>query len=225
MLCTDRGQGERAFTEPPAERWGRRCPGFSHENCPLSYPYESLLLTQLQLLPMFQQISFCLRRTLQGLPLDLPLEEEMESFSGDLGNLDRSFNRLLLMYQSKKEQFEKLSSEDPSGEDRDTGYSLQGTHTQRPIPKASNPSSSGAFRMLTMAYEQSSRATQQVSDSSSLLSQLRNSRREVEGLERQAGGGGGAGGAQLVALRLEMASLPDLTPTINKVTENESPGS
>lgn len=76
--------------------------------------------------------------------------------------------------------------------------------------------------MLTMAYEQSSRAAQQVSDSSSLLSQLRDSRREVEGLERQTGEGG-TGGAQLMALRLEMASLPDLTPTINKVTENESP--
>lgn len=86
-------------------------------------PCNLLLLTQLQLLPIFQQISFYLRRTLQGLPLDLPLEEEMESFSGDLGNLDRSFSRLLLMYRSKKEQFEKLSSEDPSGEDRGTGYS------------------------------------------------------------------------------------------------------
>lgn len=76
--------------------------------------------------------------------------------------------------------------------------------------------------MLTTAYEQSSRAAQQVSDSSSLLSQLRDSRREVEGLEIQSGGGG-AGGAQLVALRLEMASLPDLTFTANKVTGNESP--
>lgn len=76
--------------------------------------------------------------------------------------------------------------------------------------------------MLTTAYEQSSRAAQQVSDSSSLLSQLRDSRREVEGLEIQAGGGG-AGGAQLVALSLEMASLPDLTFTANKVTGNESP--
>lgn len=66
--------------------------------------------------PASQQISLCLRHTLQGLPLDLPLQEEMESFSADLGNLDRSFNRLLLMYQSKKEQFEKLSSADPSGE-------------------------------------------------------------------------------------------------------------
>lgn len=129
-----------------------------------------------------------IRRTLQGLPLDLPLEGEMESFSGDLGKLDRSFNRLLLIYQSKKEQFEKLSSADPSG----------------------------ALRMLTTAYEQSSRAAQQVSDSSSLLSQLRDSHREVEGLEIQAGGGG-AGGAQLVALRLEMASLPDLTFTANKL--------
>lgn len=74
--------------------------------------------------------------------------------------------------------------------------------------------------MLTMAYEQSSRAAQQVSDSSSLLSRLRDSRREVENLE--TGGGGAAGGDRLMALRLEMASLPDLTPTINKVTENES---
>lgn len=86
-------------------------------------PRNLLLLTQLQLLPIFKQISFYLRRTLQSLPLDLPLEEEMESFSGDLGNLDRSFSQLLLMYRSKKEQFEKLSSEDPSGEDRGTGYS------------------------------------------------------------------------------------------------------
>lgn len=78
--------------------------------------------------------------------------------------------------------------------------------------------------MLTMAYEQSSQAAQQVLDSSNLLSQLRDSRKEVEGLERQAGRGG-AGGAQLVALRLEMASLPDLAPTIDKVTENESPAS
>ncbi|XP_052594037.1 laminin subunit beta-3 isoform X2 [Peromyscus californicus insignis] len=129
-----------------------------------------------------------IRRTLQGLPLDLPLEEEMQSFPGDLGNLDRSFNRLLLIYQSKKEQFEKLGSADPSG----------------------------AFRMLTTAYEQSSQAAQQVSDSSSLLSQLRDSLRGVEGMESQAGGGG-AGGTQLMALRLEMASLPDLTPTINKL--------
>lgn len=86
-------------------------------------PCSLLLLTPLQRLPIFQQVSFCLRRTLQGLPLDLPLEEEMQSFPGDLGNLDRSFNRLLLIYQSKKEQFEKLGSADPSGEDRGTGYS------------------------------------------------------------------------------------------------------
>lgn len=128
------------------------------------------------------------RQTLQGLQGNLPLKE-MESFSGDLESLDRSFNHLLLMYQSKKEQFEKLSSSDPSG----------------------------AFRMLTAAYERSSQAAQQMSDSTRLLSQLRESRKEAEELERQAGGGGGAGGAQLVTLHLEMASMPDLTPTINKL--------
>lgn len=99
---------------------------FSHTLVEGLSPCSLLLLDQLQRLPKFQQISFCLRRTLQGLPLDLPLEGEMESFSGDLGNLDRSFNRLLLLYQSKKEQFEKLSSADPSGEDRGMGYSSLG---------------------------------------------------------------------------------------------------
>ncbi|XP_045392119.1 laminin subunit beta-3 [Lemur catta] len=128
-----------------------------------------------------------IRRALQGLQADLPLEEETLSLPGDLESLDRSFSRLLLMYQSKREQFEKLSSADPSG----------------------------AFRMLTTAYERSSQAAQQVSDSARVLRQLRDSRGEAERLELQ--GGGGAGGPQLAALRLEMASLPDLTPTINKL--------
>ncbi|XP_012637176.2 laminin subunit beta-3 isoform X2 [Microcebus murinus] len=129
-----------------------------------------------------------IRRTLQGLQLDLPLEEETLSLPGDLESLDRSFSRLLIMYQSKREQFEKLGSADPSG----------------------------AFRMLTAAYERSSQAERQVSDSSRQLRQLRDTRREAERLELQ-GGGGGAGGPQLAALRREMASLPDLTPTINKL--------
>ncbi|MXQ99980.1 hypothetical protein E5288_WYG016357 [Bos mutus] len=81
---------------------------------------------------------FSIRRTLQGLQLDLPLEEETLSLPGDLGSLDRSFNRLLVAYQSKREQFEKISSADPSG----------------------------AFRMLTAAHQRSSQAAQQVSDSS-----------------------------------------------------------
>lgn len=71
--------------------------------------------------------------------------------------------------------------------------------------------------MLTTAYEQSAQAAQQVSDSSRLLDQLRDSRREAERLAQQAGGGGGTGSPQLVALRLEMSSLPDLTPTFNKL--------
>ncbi|XP_064333219.1 laminin subunit beta-3 isoform X3 [Camelus dromedarius] len=132
---------------------------------------------------------FSIRRTLQGLQLDLPLEEETLSLPGDLENLDRSFNRLLMLYQSKREQFEKISTADPSG----------------------------AFRMLTAAYQRSSQAAQRVSDSSRLLLQLRDSQREAERLEQQVGGGGGAGGSRLTALRLEMASLPDLTPTINKL--------
>ncbi|XP_040302259.1 laminin subunit beta-3 [Herpailurus yagouaroundi] len=132
---------------------------------------------------------FSIRRTLQGLQPDLALEEETLSLPGDLENLDRSFNRLLIIYQSKKEQFERISSTDPLG----------------------------AFRVLTAAYQRSSQAAQQVSDGSHLLLQLRDSRREAERLEGQVGGGTGAGGPQLAALSLGMASLPDLMPTINKL--------
>lgn len=71
----------------------------------------------------------------------------MESFSGDLGNLDRSFNRLLLLYQSKKEQFEKLSSADPSGEDRGMSYSSLG----RKAPTQGLQSLSFFLRSLTYA--------------------------------------------------------------------------
>lgn len=71
--------------------------------------------------------------------------------------------------------------------------------------------------MLTAAHQRSSQAAQQVSDSSRRLLQLRDSRREAERLEQQVVGGPGAGGPQLAALRLEMASVPDLTPTINQV--------
>ncbi|KAM5202731.1 laminin subunit beta-3 isoform 1-T13 [Hipposideros larvatus] len=132
---------------------------------------------------------FSIRRTLQDLQPNLVLEEESVSLPGDLENLDRSFNHLLIMYQNKREQFEKISSADPSG----------------------------AFRLLTAAYQRSSQAAQQVSDSSRQLLRLRDIRRETERLEQQLGGGGGAGGPQLTALRQEMASLPDLTPTINKL--------
>ncbi|XP_016062951.1 PREDICTED: laminin subunit beta-3 [Miniopterus natalensis] len=130
-----------------------------------------------------------IRRSLQDLQPTLPLEEETLSLPGDLETLDRSVNHLLVLYQNKREQFEKISSADPSG----------------------------AFRMLTAAYQRSAQAARQVSDSSHRLLQVRASRREAERLEQQVGGGGGAGGPQLAALKLEMASLPDLTPTINRL--------
>ncbi|XP_027790540.2 laminin subunit beta-3 [Marmota flaviventris] len=132
---------------------------------------------------------FSIRRTLQDLQLDLPLLEEMLSLPGDLDSLDRSFNHLLVMYQNKREQFEKISNVDLSG----------------------------AFRMLTAAYERSSQAARQISDSSSLLHRLREDRRRAEGLDRLVGRGEGDGSPDLASLQLEMASLPDLTPTINKL--------
>ena len=79
--------------------------------------------------------------------------------------------------------------------------------------------------MLSAAYQRSSQATQKVSDSSRLLLRLRDSRREAEGLVQQVVREAGAGGPQLVALKLEMASLPDLTSAINKVTLSWSPTS
>ena len=79
--------------------------------------------------------------------------------------------------------------------------------------------------MLTAARQRSAQAAQQVSDSSRRLLQLRDVRRQAERLEQQLVGGPGAGGPQLAALRLEMASVPDLTPTINQVTPVAEPAS
>ncbi|XP_040841221.1 laminin subunit beta-3 [Ochotona curzoniae] len=132
---------------------------------------------------------FSIRQSLQGVQLDLPLTEELLSFPGDLESLDRSFQHLLVLYQNRREQFEKPASTDPSG----------------------------GFHVLTEAYKRSAQAAQRVSDSSSLLSQLRENRREAERLEWQAGSGGAASSPQLEALRLQVAALPDLTPTINKL--------
>lgn len=77
--------------------------------------------------------------------------------------------------------------------------------------------------MLTAAHQRSSQAAQQVSDSSRRLLQLRDTRRQAERLEQQVAGEPGAGGPQLAALRLQMASVPDLTPTINQVTPVAEP--
>ncbi|XP_007481387.2 laminin subunit beta-3 [Monodelphis domestica] len=132
---------------------------------------------------------FSVRRMLQSLRTDLPLEEETDSLSGELENLDRSLKLLLIQYQNKREQFERISSTDPSG----------------------------SLRMLTSAYQMSSQAAQRIASSSNLLLQAHDSRREAERLERQVEGSGSAGGPQLQTLRQQMASFPNLTPTINKI--------
>lgn len=64
----------------------------------------------------YRKLPLGFRRTLQGLQPDLPVEEETLSLQGDLKNLDRSFQHLLMTYQSKKEHFERLSGANPSGE-------------------------------------------------------------------------------------------------------------
>lgn len=65
----------------------------------------------------YRKLPLGFRRTLQGLQPDLPVEEETLSLQGDLKNLDRSFQHLLMTYQSKKEHFERLSGANPSGEE------------------------------------------------------------------------------------------------------------
>lgn len=131
---------------------------------------------------------FSIGRSLQGLQPDLTLEEIL-SLPEDLASVGRSFSRLLVMYQSRRKQSEEIGS----------------------------AALSGAFQILTAAYQRSLQAAQQVSNSSRLLLQLRGSRREAERQAPQAGGGAGAAGPRLEALQLEMASLPDLTPTVNKL--------
>lgn len=129
-----------------------------------------------------------IRQTLQTLPLYVPANEDL-GLQGMLNSLDQGFHRLLLLYQGWKQQWEQLGRGDPSG----------------------------ALRTLTEAYDRSSKANQQVAHSSNLLLRVGERRREVEALQRQAGGIEGVGGPQLSALRLQMASLPDLTPTINQL--------
>lgn len=93
-----------------------------------------------------------------------------------------------------------------------------GLRDEPAAPQFSPGLPTGAFRVLTAAYQRSSQAAQRVSEGSHLLHQLQDIRREAERLERQVGGGAGARDPQLTALSRRMASLPDLTPTINKVT-------
>lgn len=53
---------------------------------------------------------------------------------GDLENLDRSFSHLLTLYQTKREQFEKIGSADPSGEEGDAATRVSTPHPS-PLPQ------------------------------------------------------------------------------------------
>ncbi|XP_060040806.1 laminin subunit beta-3 [Erinaceus europaeus] len=130
-----------------------------------------------------------LRRAVHDLQLDTPLEEESLALPGSLEQVARGLHHLLLLYQDRREQLQTVSSTDPSG----------------------------ALRVLAQAHQRSSQAAQQVADGARQLLRTRESRREAEGLQLGAMGTSGSGGPQLAALRREMASLPDLTPSINKL--------
>ncbi|XP_004616272.2 laminin subunit beta-3 isoform X1 [Sorex araneus] len=132
---------------------------------------------------------FTFRETLQTLQLEAPLEEESLNLWGQLNGLDRSFHSLLRLYQDKRQQFERLGSGDPSG----------------------------ALRVLAEAHVRSTKAAEQVAGSSLQLLRIRDSHREAEALQRQMGGAAGTGGPQLASLRLQIATLPNLTPTINQL--------
>lgn len=130
-----------------------------------------------------------LRQGLQDLQLDPQLEEDSLASQGAVQQLDRGLHHLLLLYQDTRQQFERASSADPSG----------------------------ALRMMGQAHQRSSQAAQQVANGARQLLRARGSRQEAQRLWQGALGNSGSGGAQLAALRWEVASLPDLTPSINKL--------
>ncbi|KAM6108146.1 laminin subunit beta-3 [Pterocles gutturalis] len=72
---------------------------------------------------------------------------------------------------------------------------------------------SGAFKTIRSAYQASANASSRVSGASGLLAESRESRRSTAGLE----GGLAAATSQLLALKGEIASSPNLTPVINQV--------
>ncbi|NXH80692.1 LAMB3 protein, partial [Edolisoma coerulescens] len=72
---------------------------------------------------------------------------------------------------------------------------------------------SGAFQTVRSAHQSSSRASSLAAGAPGLLAQARESRRSAAGLER----GLAAATAELLALKGELASAPDLTPVINQV--------
>ncbi|NWV07669.1 LAMB3 protein, partial [Ptilonorhynchus violaceus] len=72
---------------------------------------------------------------------------------------------------------------------------------------------SGAFQTIRSAYQTSSNASSLVAGAPGLLAQSRESRRSAAGLQ----GGLAEATAELLALKGEMASDPNLTPVINQV--------
>ncbi|NWY36607.1 LAMB3 protein, partial [Sylvia atricapilla] len=72
---------------------------------------------------------------------------------------------------------------------------------------------SGAFQTIRSAYQSSSSASSLAAGAPELLAQARESRRSAAGLERDLPGHT----AELLALKGELASAPDLTPAINQV--------
>ena len=93
-----------------------------------------------------------LRRTLQDLQRPLPLEEEALTLPGDLESLDRSFNRLLIMYQNKREQYEKIGSADPSGEGQ--GLRQLVCHTTHSRSSISSPPDPRMTRFPSLLFPQ-----------------------------------------------------------------------
>ncbi|XP_028925322.1 laminin subunit beta-3 [Ornithorhynchus anatinus] len=130
------------------------------------------------------------RRILQSLRPDFPFEEETVFLSEQPKTLNQEFEALSRLYQSQKNQFE------------------QGSSSLDPLEP---------LRIINSAYQRSTEASRQVTDSSHQLQQAQEIRREAERLEGQLPSGGGIGDLGLEALKREMGSLPDLTPTSNKI--------
>ncbi|XP_010215160.1 PREDICTED: laminin subunit beta-3 [Tinamus guttatus] len=125
------------------------------------------------------------RKEARGINPDLHFLDETASLSSELDTLNRSLVIINSQYETKKTQFETSRSTDISG----------------------------AFKTIRSAYQTSSNASSLVAAASRLLTESRENRRSVEGLE----GAFTDYTSTLQTLQGKTASLPNLTPVINKV--------
>ncbi|KAL7985366.1 hypothetical protein Chor_003936 [Crotalus horridus] len=126
-----------------------------------------------------------IRQTVEGLSSEILFEDEVSSLSIEMDALDKSLHLITEQYQNKKAEFEASRSIDLSG----------------------------AFKTIRSAHLTSSNASVRIADSSGLLAQSLENRRNAERLES----GLIDPDSGFEVLQNKMAVTPNLTPVINKV--------